>query len=174
MFSHQFEADGKQGRFWDAFDLLVRALAALGGVVLVVATVIVLVEVTSRYFFRRPILGAVEVTEYCLVWITFLAAPWVQTRGGNVKVDFVVNALSRKSQYTLNFSMCLAAAATCLLLTFFSAVTVWSHYEIGYYLSTPLHPPSAPIISIIPISTLLLAIQFMREASHHFRRVMGE
>jgi C4-dicarboxylate transporter, DctQ subunit len=165
----EMEAAGAPAKFWRGFDLLVRALAALGAVILVAATIIVLVEIVSRYFFRRPILGAIEVTEYCLVWITFLAAPWVQSRGGNVKVEFLLDGLEARKRAAFNFWTCVTAAAGCLLLTFVGIITVWSHYEMGYYLPTPLHPPSAPIISVIPLSTLLLTIQFAREAAQQYR-----
>lgn len=174
MSSSDFNAADAQGRFWYAFNLLICAMAALGAIILVLATLLVLTEITSRYFFRRPIMGAVEITEYCLVWITFLAAPWVQARGGNVKVEFIVTSLKPKTQSILCFLMCLLATATCLLLAYVGVATVRSHYELGYDLSTPLHPPSAPIISIIPISALLLTIQFARETVFHWRKVAGD
>jgi TRAP-type C4-dicarboxylate transport system permease small subunit len=150
-------------RFWRGFDLLIQAMAVLGAVIFVFATVLVLTEVSSRYFLRRPILGAIEITEYCLVWITFLAAPWIQSQGANVKVEFLVHRLSSRNKNVLCGVTALLASVACAILTYAGIVTVWAHHEMGYALSTPLRPPSAPLVAIIPISTSLLAIQFARE-----------
>jgi TRAP-type C4-dicarboxylate transport system permease small subunit len=162
-----------QSPVWLAYERVIQAMAVLGAIIFVLATILVLTEICARYFFRRPIIGAVEITEYCLVWITFLAAPWVQSRGGNVKVEFIVDLLRPRVQAFLRAATALFAAATCAVLTYAGFETVWSHYEMGYDLSTPLHPPSAPIIAIIPISMLLLTIQFAREAVLLWRDARG-
>jgi TRAP-type C4-dicarboxylate transport system permease small subunit len=160
--------------FWRGYECVIRGLASLAAIIFVLATVLVLIEICSRYFFRHPILGTVEITEYCLVWVTFLAAPWVQLRGGNVKVEFLVDRLSRRSRDLLCAITTLLAAAACAVLTYAGLLTVWSHYQMGYDLATPLHPPSAPIISIIPISMLLLTVQFARETVVFWRGALAE
>lgn len=165
------KAAAGQSLIWLGFARLIQAMAVLSAIVLVFTTILVLTEICSRYFFRRPIMGVVEITEYCLVWMTFLAAPWVQSRSGNVRVEFLVERLTPRAKASLGALTALSAAAACAILTYGGFATVWSHYEMGYDLSTPLHPPSAPIIGIIPISTLLLTIQFAREALLSWRSV---
>ena len=171
MLSQTTVTGAGQSAFWTAFDRLVRAMAAAGAAVLVFATLLVLTEIVSRYFFRRPILGAVEITEYCLAWTTFLAAPWVQSRGGNVRVDFVLTSLSARNQARLNFAISIVGLLVFLVLTVVGILTVWSHYELSYALPTPLHPLSAPLIGIVPLSTLLLTIQLAREIALHFHKM---
>ena len=149
-------------------------MAMLGAVIFVFATILVLTEVSSRYFLRRPILGAIEITEYCLVWITFLAAPWVQSRGANVKVEFLVDRLSSKNKNRLCGMTALIAAVACAILTYAGITTVLAHHEMDYALSTPLRPPSAPLICIIPISTFLLTIQFTHEVVSFWRGERAE
>lgn len=163
-----------QSSFWLSYERLIQAMAVAAAIILVLATILVLTEICSRYFFRRPIMGAVEITEYSLVWVTFLTAPWVQSRGGNVKVEFLVDSIKPKTKAFLGAITALTAAVACAILTYTGFATVWSHYEMGYDLSTPLHPPSAPIICIIPISTFLLTVQFVREALHYWRTATGD
>ena len=144
-------------------DRIVAGMAVCAGVIFVGALVLVLVEITSRYFFRSPILGAVEATEYCLLWITFLGAAWVQGRNGNVRVDFLVNALQPRRRAMVMAIGSLVSAAACLVIAVFGVVAVWDQYDIGYQLSTPLRPSGALIISVIPLGCFFLAIQFVRQ-----------
>jgi TRAP-type C4-dicarboxylate transport system permease small subunit len=167
MTNNSIAAD--QSKFWLGYMRVIQFMAAAGAALFVFATILVLTEICSRYFFRRPIMGTVEITEYCLVWITFLAAPWVQARGGNVKVEFLVAMLNPRTQSVVCAATAMLATLACAILTYAGFRTVWSHFQIGYDLPTPLHPPSAPIICIIPISTLLLTIQFARETKGFWR-----
>lgn len=155
--------------FWVVYERMIQAAAFVAAAIFVFATALVLTEICGRYFFHRPIMGAVEITEYCLVWVTFLAAPWVQARGGNVKVEFVVDRLGPVNRARLCAVTALLAALACAVITYAGIDTVWSHYRMGYDLSTPLHPPSAPIIAVIPISMLLLTVQFLRETVQYWR-----
>ena len=152
-----------------AFEHVVDAMARLGGVVLVAATLLVLAEVVSRYFFQRPILGAVEVTEYCLLWMTFLSVAWVQRRDANVRVDFVLRLLGPRAQHALNTATSLVAAIALLAVAWFGVEVVWFHYSTGYQLSTPLRPSGALILAVIPLGCLVLAVEFLRQARASLR-----
>ena len=149
------------------FDRLVRALAVAAGLVLVAATIVVLTEIVSRYFFHRPILGAIEFTEYCLLWATFLAVPWLQARNGNVRVDFILQMLARDTRLVVLAGASLLSSLVCAVIAYYGAAVVLSHLEMGYRLPTPLHPPSAPIMAVIPVGSALLAIQFLRQMFQH-------
>jgi TRAP-type C4-dicarboxylate transport system permease small subunit len=151
------------------FDFVVRGMARVAGVILLAATVIVLVEIASRYFFRRPILGSVEITEYCLLWMTFLAVAWVQHRDGNVRVDFVVRLLGPRAQHGLNAATSFAAAIALAVVTWVGIEVVWFRYSTGYLLSTPLRPSGALILSVVPFGCLVLSLVFLRQGADHLR-----
>ena len=60
------------GRAWDS---LLNGFAYVAGLLVVTVTFAVLYEVVARYFFNSPTIWAVDLTEYSLVYITFLAPP---------------------------------------------------------------------------------------------------
>jgi len=151
------------------FDSVVRGMARAAGVILLAATAIVLVEIVSRYFFRRPILGSVEVTEYCLLWMTFLAVAWVQRRDAHVRVDFVLRLLAPRAQHALNAATSFAAAIALLVVTGVGIEVVWFRFSTNYLLSTPLRPPGALILAVVPLGCLLLGLEFLRQGVSHLR-----
>jgi TRAP-type C4-dicarboxylate transport system permease small subunit len=74
-------------------------------------------DVLGRYFFRKPITGALEVSEIMLPAIVLLSAASTQSVGGHVTVDLLYNRLSPRIQaiigfFTSLFLLCLFAIAT--------------------------------------------------------------
>ena len=43
--------------------------------------------------FNRPIVGAIEIIEYALVYITFLGASWAVPRGAHIDIDVAVQTM---------------------------------------------------------------------------------
>ena len=80
-----------------------RALALVAGVVTVFVMLAINYEVFMRYFLNRPTLWTLEISEYSLVYITFLGAAWVLRKDGHVKIDLLVRVLKPRSQIILNF-----------------------------------------------------------------------
>src|SRR6516165_5204723 len=79
------------GRIEDLF-----AEAAIAILVLCAASICV--DVLMRYFFGRPIMGSTELTEYALVYITFLGAAWAVPRGAHIDIDAFVIHMSERAR----------------------------------------------------------------------------
>ena len=146
------------------FDRIIGFLALLAAFVLVFMMLIVGTEVVSRYFLGSPIRWVVEITEYLLLFMTFLATAWVLRKEGHVKVDLVLNLLKPGAQPIVNIITSIICALMWLLLTCYGVKVVVDHIQIGYHMSTRLAPPAPLIIFIIPIGSFLLSIQFLRRA----------
>src|SRR4030088_1430685 len=70
--------------------------AELAIAILVLCGASICVDVFMRYFFGRPIMGSTELTEYALVYITFLGAAWAVPRGAPIDIDaFVIHMPER-------------------------------------------------------------------------------
>jgi TRAP-type C4-dicarboxylate transport system permease small subunit len=55
-------------------------------------------DVFLRYFLRRPILGATELTENMMVCLAFLGLAWCALQEGHLKVDLVITNFSPRVQ----------------------------------------------------------------------------
>lgn len=75
------------------FERLCRALALLGGLVLLAMALLTVVSVLGRYLFGVPIPGDVEIVAVLTAIAVSLFLPYCQLRHGNVIVDvFTVDA----------------------------------------------------------------------------------
>jgi TRAP-type C4-dicarboxylate transport system permease small subunit len=57
------------------YDLIVTALAVMAGILLVFMILSVSWEVITRYFLNNPTIWVIEISEYTLLYLTFLVGP---------------------------------------------------------------------------------------------------
>ena len=144
------------------FDRIMDSFAFMAGITLILVMLGVGAEVVSRYFFSKPILGVLEFSEIGLLYITYLGAAWLLKKEGHVKVEMVLSRLQPKTQVIANVTTSLVCAALSLIVTWYGTLITLSHYEQGIYRVSLLHTPTAPVLMIIPIGSLLLSLQFLR------------
>ncbi len=150
------------------FDLILGAMVYAAAAILLAITVAVCWDVLARAFASRPLPGVLELTEYGLLYITFLCAPWVLRNEGHVTSDLVVSSLSLKKQGWLTAVTSLMGGAVCLILTWFGTVVSLDKLRMGSYQPTAMETPDFPIFVIIPIGSFFLFIQFVRRARANF------
>ncbi len=119
-------------------------------------------EVIFRYFLDRPILWVVEVTEYILVQITFLASAWLLNREGHVSVDLLVSNLNENLRTKFDLVTSIIGAIVCLILTFGGIVATWNVFQENFIIPKQLGIPKYIVMIVIPIGCFLLFCQFLR------------
>lgn len=144
------------------FDGLITALAVIAGVLLLGMVLIVSYNVLMRYFIGKPPVWATEMTEWILLYATFLAAAWVLKKDGHVKIDVVVIRLSQKKQHILSVIVCILGILTCGFLSYHGVKTVYSLYKRDVIMMGMILMPKYILVAVIPLGILLSSIQFMR------------
>jgi len=150
------------------FDWVLKAGASIAGFLLIFMMLSICVELLCRRI-GHPLMWVMEVTEYSLLYITFLGAAWVLHREGHVKMDILVDALNPKMQTLLGIVTSLIGSAMSLYLVLYGAKVTWEYYERGVVECTPLLTPTFLILLIIPLGSIPLFIQFLRRAYHYMR-----
>jgi TRAP-type C4-dicarboxylate transport system permease small subunit len=105
-------------------ELLAKALAVLGGAVLLAATCMTLVSVLGRWLADAPVLGDVELMQVACAVAVALFLPYCQLRNGHIIVDFFTARTSRSTRGRLDAFGSALLAATMLLLASRAAVGV--------------------------------------------------
>ncbi len=144
------------------FDSVINLCASLSGFLLVFTTLSVCLEVVMRYFINRPLTWVDEITEYILLYITFLGTAWVLKRDEHVVFDVLLTRVGEKSRAVLGFISSILCIPVCLVLIWYGSQVAWDHYQRGVYNPTLLEFPKGLVIAIIPLGSLLLLVQFLR------------
>ena len=149
------------------FDRVLVVATVLAGLLLIFSLLSISMEVASRYFLGRPMGWVTEISEYIMIYITFLAAAWVLKQEKHVKMDIVLDRLSPKTQSVFNIFTSGMSAIVCLILSWYGAKVTLELFQTGYFTPTILELPKFIIVGIICIGSILLLIQFMRRTYNY-------
>jgi TRAP-type C4-dicarboxylate transport system permease small subunit len=145
-------------------DLAINAFALIAVLVLVFLVAGIGLEVLMRYFFGQPTRWVNEFSEYALLWLAFLAAPWVLRQDAHVKVEMLTDALSAQWQHRLHVVTSVIGAAICALFFWVSTGYVMEIRASGELLFKSVVVEKWAVMAIMPPSLALLALQFARRA----------
>lgn len=132
-------------------------------ILMFLAFVLVCSEVILRFAFDRSIGWVTEVTEYILVFSTYLGAAYILKKGGHVNIDILTNFLNPGPRKIVNCITDSVAALFCGAIAWFGFKAVIFHFQHGTLMADKtLSLPTAPMLAILPLGFLFLAIQFVR------------
>lgn len=144
------------------FDRIIDIMAIVAGLLLLLIMVFVCAEVVTRYIFNRPLGWVTEIGSYVLLYVTFLVAAWVLRAEAHVAMDTITNLFHPKTQSLIKAITSAASAFVCLVLAWFGLTVSLDLFQSGYFTPTMLELPKWFITAIIPLGSLVLAIQFIR------------
>lgn len=148
-------------RVYDGFVTLMALVAAAMLVWLMVSTV---VSVGMRNFGMQPFAWLFTSSEYALLYMTMLGAPWLVRRKGHVHIELVTAALPPSLRRMLSRAVSLACVVVC-------AILAWKGYDLvqlnlarsDFDVRAYFYPRWLLTIAF-PISFGLMAVEFSRFA----------
>lgn len=152
------------GKITGIFDRTVDVFSIMGGVLLVAIMLAVSVKIIFRYFLHEALVGVDEIAEISMLYLTFLGAAWLLRRGGHITIDLLFARLKPKTQARLNITTSVFGLFISLILVWYGTTATVSFWQRGILTPTIMELPRALIIGIIPVGSLLLALQFLRRA----------
>ena len=150
--------------FWRVFDIINDAMAGLAGIILVFICGAVCYSIGMRYLFKKTTIWIMQTTEYALLWILFLSTTWLLREGGHIITDIIHSHLSEKTKRYLDVTMFSLAGLACVVMLYFGFDYMGECITRSVNDVRGVTLPKWPIFMIIPIGSLLLALQFFRMA----------
>ena len=126
--------------------------------------VIVVYDIVSRSLFKTGIPGTVEINEYLLIIVGFMAITMANGLGGHITVDLLYNKISPSFQPIvdrLNNIILLGFSIVFLYAGFEKAVSAYTSGETNWF-----GPHVLPVWYFrwtVPISLFLLCVQLLLE-----------
>lgn len=140
----------------------------VAGILLFVMILSVSYSVIGRRFFGLPGAWAVELSEYIMLYITFLAAPWVLKLSGHVRVDVFISLLRPRIQNILNVLTTILAAVAFLVLFRYSLEVAIESYQRGVVLRRIIQVPEYLLLFVIPLGSLFLFLRLICQLLQRF------
>lgn len=146
-------------KFQRAVDKGLNLLAWIAGLILVGVILSVMVEVFLRSFFNRPQEWVVEISEYALLYITFLSAAFVLKKEGHIVVDLMTCRLSPSKRLFLSIVQYFLISLVSIVFIYVGGKVTVDNFIRGIYNPTVLQIPIAYILGIIPVGGFFLLVQ---------------
>jgi len=156
-----------------AWNALLDGLGFVAAALTAALTLAVVYEVVARYFFNRPTIWAVDFTEYALLYVTFLGAPWVLREGAHIRIEIFTERLRPRPRLVLAGIVALLGAGVSAVLLWQGAEVTWEAYSKGQAMLKAWRVPRWVLILPIAVGSLLLILEFLRQAwgsFHELRR----
>jgi TRAP-type C4-dicarboxylate transport system permease small subunit len=142
----------------------VAALAALA--------VVTVLDVGGRYFLNKPLLGAIEMSEFLMVFLSFGALALAELRNSHITVDFFVTALPERARALLDATAALLGILFWSFVAWRAAVHARRIWEFGE-VSANLTLPTWPFYLAVTVGCGLLALALIGRVSRSLRAGFG-
>jgi TRAP-type C4-dicarboxylate transport system permease small subunit len=143
---------------------ITRTLNIIGMVVLTAMMVLTVSDVILRTFFRHPILGGTEITEFMMIALSF-GMGWCLLKEKVIRMGLLVDRLSIKKQ-ALIMSITYTLGAVVLVMitgrTFQEAFIIHDSHAVSGILRIPTYPFYALLafsLGILTVAAITLVIK---------------
>ena len=157
--------------FRESLRRVALAILLLGGIGTMAAMFLGTIEVVGTQILKRPIPGALELTESTMVLIVFGALAYAQIRRGHIRVELVYTKMGPRVQAAMDVFANLAA------MVFFGLLLWQSYHEAVYSLQIGeatvglIRFQLFPARLILSVGTALLLLQLVLDTIVDIRRI---
>ena len=137
--------------------------AILGAALLFFIASIICIEVTGRAFGAPSRLWVLETSEYSLLYISFLGAPYLLEKNMHVVIDIVYTSLTKKLRLFFQGLNSILGFLVCIILTIVGVMVVVEQYALGVREITVMRPLSWWLTAALPLGAGLMSVQFIEQ-----------
>jgi C4-dicarboxylate transporter DctQ subunit len=141
---------------------LLELLAVVAGVLLAAIAVAIVVDVVVRNLGLQPPAHTLTLTEYGLLYVTMLGAPWLVREKGHVYIELLTAAVSPRARFWLTRVVYALCVLTCAVIFWFSLDVTIAHYQRDVIDVRSFDMPRWLLTASMPLSFGLMTIEFAR------------
>lgn len=148
--------------FSKTLDRLLVILSIIAGLLLVFITFSIGYSILARLLNLPSFIWVVQINEYAMLWLTFLATAWLLKSEQHVYLDIVTRFLSYKAKASMRCFHSLLGMGLCFTFAWFGTKTVIDQLQRGTIDVKSIDVPMYIVTIIIPLGFILLFLQFFR------------
>jgi C4-dicarboxylate transporter DctQ subunit len=146
------------------YDAFVTLMALVAAAMLVWLMISIIVSVGMRNFGMQPMAWLFTSSEYALLYMTMLGAPWLVRRKGHVHIELVTAALPPRMRRGLSRLVAFGCVVVCGILTWKGLDLVQLNIARNDFDVRAYFYPRWLLTIAFPISFGLMAVEFARFA----------
>jgi TRAP-type C4-dicarboxylate transport system permease small subunit len=150
------------GAIVKGYNFVLNALAVCSGIVIFVAFLMIVIDVSIRILGFSPPAFTIAITEYILLYFTILAAPWLVRQKGHVFIDAVTQFLPPAVKWftaKIAYLLCICSAS---IFCYFSTQLFFDALAAGILDVRGIDMPQWSLYAPMPVGFAMVAIEFLR------------
>jgi len=141
---------------------MLYGMAWLAGLLIAAMMAVITVDVVVRNLGYQSSAHFFTFTEYALLIVPCLGAPWLVREKGHVYVEILFTYLKPQQRAVLRVLIALLCTAVCLVLAWYGAEVTLRDYLGNEKDVRSLDMPRWMVVGFVPLSFLMMAIEFLR------------
>ena len=145
-----------------AYDALLYGMAIAAGVLMASMMIVITVDVLLRNLGYQSSAHLFTFTEYALLIVPCLGAPWLVREKGHVYVEIGLMTLPPVARRRFTVLIGLACIAVCAVLAWYGLQVTLRNYTLRDIDVRSMDMPRWMIVQFIPLAFAMMAIEFAR------------
>ena len=145
-----------------AYDAVLYGMAYLAAFLLVAMMVVITLDVIIRNLGYQSSAHFFTFTEYALLIVPCMGAPWLAREKGHIYVEILLMSLPERTRARMTMLVGVICVAVCLVVAWFGFQVALSDFLQNEKDVRSLDMPRWLIVGWIPLSFLMMAIEFAR------------
>ena len=145
-----------------AYDGLIYGMAIVAAFLLAAMMVVITLDVVLRNLGYQSSAHFFTFTEYALLIVPCLGAPWLAREKGHIYVEIALNAMPPRAKRAMTIAIGVFCIAVCLVIAWFGFQVTWQDYVQNEKDVRSMDMPRWMVVGWIPLSFSLMAVEFAR------------
>ena len=143
-------------------DGLVYGMAFIAAFLMAAMMVVITLDVILRNLGYQSSAHFFTFTEYALLIVPCLGAPWLAREKGHIYVEILLNSLPARGKRAMMLAIGLFCIAVCLVIAWYGFEVTWRDFVQNEKDVRSMDWPRWMIVGFIPLSFFMMAIEFAR------------
>ncbi len=140
-----------------------RLFLAIASLSLVVIMFVVAGNALSRYFLDASVRWSFELSEYILLYFTFLSAPYLIRVGGHATFDIFTSLARGRLLMAMTVTSLVLSLVICAMFTVAAFNLTVENYERNIILQNNLMTPRYLLLAVIPVGGALMCSELLQK-----------
>ena len=145
-----------------AYDAVLYGMAWAAGFLMAAMMVVIFVDVVLRNLGYQSSAHFFTFTEYALLAVPCLGAPWLVREKGHIYVEILLMALSPRWRAIFTWCIGVLCIVVCAVLAWYGGAVTLNDFLQNEKDVRSLDMPRWMVVGFIPLSFAMMAIEFLR------------
>jgi len=145
-----------------AYDAVLYGMAVVAGFLMAAMMVVIFLDVVLRNLGYQSSAHFFTFTEYALLMVPCLGAPWLVREKGHIYIEILLMYLSPRRRRALMWLIGVVCVAVCAVLAWYGLQVTVQDFVLGEKDVRSLDMPRWMVVGFIPVSFAMMAVEFLR------------